>query len=71
MLNVSPLAVVFLIMVTAVSTAGTEIAGKFNHCVTSGKLFILAFLVITSLCLFKKENFEPFLDEEKGFSGVI
>lgn len=70
-IEVSPMAVVFLVFVTAVSTAGTEIAGKFNHFVTSGKLFILGFLVISSLCLFEKKNFEPFLDEEKGFAGVI
>ena len=67
----SILAVCFLILCTFVSTQGSDIAGTFNNFVTSGKLFILGFLVIISLCLFKAENFDPFLSEEHGFMGVM
>ena len=59
----SILAVFYLAMCTYVSTQGSQIAGSFNNFVTSGKLFILGFLIVVSLLLFKPENFEPFLDE--------
>lgn len=70
-LNLSPLAAVFLAFCTFVATQGAACAGAFNHYVTSGKLVILAFLVIVALTQFEAKNFDPFLDKEKGVAGLI
>ena len=69
--NCSPLAVLFLLFCTWITTLGTEAAGAFNNFVTSGKLIILAFIATVSFANFNIENFTPFLDEEKGIPGVI
>lgn len=70
-ITASPLAVLFLIFCTWITTLGSEAAGAFNNVVTSGKLLILAFITGVSLLNFKIENFTPFMNEELGVSGVI
>ena len=70
-ISASPLAVMFLIFCTWVTTLGSEAVGAFNNVVTSGKLFILFFITVVSLSNFKIENFTPFLDENRGVPGVI
>lgn len=39
--------------------------------VTSGKLAILAMIALVSFANFEIKNFKPFLDEDRGFSGVL
>jgi APA family basic amino acid/polyamine antiporter len=70
-INCSPLAVLFLLFCTWITTLGSEAVGSFNNFVTSGKLIILAFIATVSFANFNIENFTPFLDEERGIPGVI
>ena len=67
----SPLAVLFVISMAILNSFGTKFIDLFNKIVTSGKLFILGFLVVYSITLFRGENFDPFLIEDKGWEGVI
>ena len=70
-MNFSILSVVALALFTVVSTKSAACAGVFNSIVTSGKLFILSFIVIVSLLNFDSKNFTPFFDEKKGVAGLI
>ena len=67
----SPLSVLFLCFCTWINTRGSSSAGNFNNIITGAKLVILVFIIIVSFLNFQWKNFEPFLDEEKGFAGVI
>lgn len=67
----SPLSVAYLVGCTAINTLGSESAAAFSHAVTGLKLFILVVIVIVSIAVFEPTYFEPFLDEDKGFHGVI
>ena len=69
--NCSPLAVIFLVSLTALSNLGSKKAGNFNNIITIGKLTILGFIILVSTFYFKPENLEPFMKEDKGFIGVI
>lgn len=66
-----PLAAIFLIFCTWIQTRGSKSAGNFNTVVTSTKLAILLFIISVSFLNFDSNNFKPFLNEEKGATGVI
>lgn len=52
-LPTSPLAAVFIMCCTWITTRGSESAGNFNNVVTSIKLCILLFIVVVALCNFE------------------
>lgn len=56
---------------TWIQTRGSKSAGNFNTIVTSTKLTILLFIICVSFLNFEPNNFKPFLNEEKGITGVI
>ena len=56
---------------TWLNTRGSKSAGNFNNIVTGAKLVILVFIIMMSFLNFQWKNFEPFLDEERGWGGVI
>ena len=70
-MEVSPLSIAYLIVCTAISTLSAEWAAAFNQVATSGLLFCLAAIVGVSSCYFDVSNFDPFINEERGFVGVI
>ena len=70
-IKASPLAAIFLLLCTWITTKGSETAEKFNNVVTSGKLVILLFIVVVSFAYFDSSNLSPLMVEDKGFSGVI
>ena len=69
--NASPLAAIFLLSLTILANCGSKSAGNFNNVITITKLSILGFIIAVSFWFYEPSNFEPFMDEEEGFSGVI
>lgn len=70
-IKASPLAALFLVFCTWITTRGSETAEKFNNVVTSGKLAILLFILTVSFANFEIRNFKPMLIQDKGIAGVI
>ena len=69
--DASPLAALFLLSLTILANRGSKSAGNFNNIITITKLSILGFIILVSMWYFDSSNFQPFMNEEKGFGGVI
>lgn len=67
----SPIAIIYLVICNYIATTGAKEAGLFNSIVTSLKLCLLGLIVIASFTTFDLANFTPFMDEKKGFSGIV
>lgn len=67
----SPIAILYLVGCNIIQTTGAKGAGLFNSIVTTLKLSLLGIIVLASFSLFDSQNFQPFMNEQKGASGVV
>lgn len=60
-IDTCPFAVIFLVVLTKISTMGSKTSGDFNFFFTYGKLIILAFITFVAICNFDRNNYDNFL----------